>query len=224
MRQSPAMVNWNEAHKETKQQYHTVQAKMEEFEREVNKIDRMSKKRKGEHIKRASGLETEVRLLLTSYKDRIDDLEQAVDNSRDRKWIIIGHFKEEYSGLQRDFRKVGQRLDHERNRNQLFTGDYSRNRNRDELQLLIKEQSSVNQSGRLASEIVGQARAGDNKLTDQERIIQRSRNFAKSAMNAIPQIKQLMTSIKRFKQRDMVITSCTIATCIILIFLYWINK
>jgi Golgi SNAP receptor complex protein 1 len=90
--------------------------------------------------------------------------------------------------------------------------------------ILLKEQSSLERSLRSTDAVLGQAFATHDDLRRQSGILAGARNKALQMLSTSPMINNLIVKIRRAKQKDMIVLAITIAICLTFTVIYWWNK
>ncbi|CAO3646619.1 unnamed protein product [Cunninghamella echinulata] len=95
--------------------------------------------------------------------------------------------------------------------------------NTDDADYYLTERNRVESSHRMTDMILDQAYATRHEVGRQGRTLQNVNSRITGVMGHIPGINNLISRINTRRQRDTLIMSGVVATCIILIMLYWLR-
>ena len=85
---------------------------------------------------------------------------------------------------------------------------------------LLKEQSSIETSMRIADEMIESAQASRQSLATQRDLFGNVTNRMATMAEKLPLIGSLVGRIQGARRKDMLVMACVITACIILMFLY----
>merc|ERR1719499_299637 len=150
------MSNWNDVHRQTKNAETRLSSKLQNFTKAVSEAKRAGRRKNKKELERANSLNAEVERLLRVFANKVEDLEQAIDNSRNPKWYIITGLRQDLELIQKEFWKSRETLSKLNDTSQLFSSSRRKgeNGNLEEMEYLFKEQDAASNARKIGDTIL----------------------------------------------------------------------
>ena len=91
-------------------------------------------------------------------------------------------------------------------------------------QQLLRERSGLQSATNAADEVISQAQSQALALGQQRSLLIDIDSKVGSVGQKFPVMNSIMTSIRRKKSREQLILSAVVASCLLFIIIYWMNK
>lgn len=187
-------------------------------------------------MQEANALQRDIDALFTRLNDAIDGMHACVvARSGNANAYTLERFRTIYNEYDRDYRKAkeligaatrrAQLLDMQRNESASSSSSSSSTSGlRPRTELLLREQSSLGNSSRMADDAIAQVQAARANLQAQARTVMGAAGKLGTAAKKMPVINSLITSIGRKKKKDMIVIAVTLAVCMALMVMYTVRK
>eukprot|EP00930_Biecheleria_cincta_P089303 TRINITY_DN78583_c0_g1_i1.p1 TRINITY_DN78583_c0_g1~~TRINITY_DN78583_c0_g1_i1.p1 ORF type:complete len:241 (-),score=50.75 TRINITY_DN78583_c0_g1_i1:89-766(-) len=164
-------------------------------------------------IQRVAGLRDEVTRGLSEFEEASAALADVAATSAQA--AQAARFRETHQEMVRDFKRIAQSIDHQYQHARLLPKKSTAGKTGDEEDQLLREGMGLRSSLSMADEIIGQASATRDMLSNQRQVLGGVQSRVGSLNSMFPGISQLIDKISDRQNKERIVLSITIASCCI---------
>ena len=153
---------------------------------------------------------------LTDLNERMGSISKRTGSSQQA--LLVKRYREILYEYNNDYQKAAQALQRRRESSNLFSGARSAMRNHDNdsaTEHLLRERNAINNSLKSAGSVLAQASEIRSDLRTQRASLGSTMGYLQGIATNVPGLNHVMDAIRKKRNRDDVILSGVIATCIL---------
>ncbi|KAK9861433.1 hypothetical protein WJX84_006699 [Apatococcus fuscideae] len=176
----------------------------------------------------ASSKATEIQGLLNRLSDANEEMSGLLSGGGDSRSHTLARHRDILHDFMQEFRRLNVNLGAARDRADLFAGGSATSipsmGGQGSSGLLLRERGALQGANTALDDVMGQAQSVAGSLTMQRRLFGNIGSKLSDVAARFPVVNNLLSSIRRRKNRDTIILSAVIIACALFTIIYWLNK